>query len=256
MEPVRFTSDPVTGPVTFVLDATRTAVLADITIDPAATTAHAELSGPPKITECTRVSGSGRTWELTLPRHQSAGGIQVTGHGGTVFVTGDVAAGVSVVAGRVFVNGTEVTPGPAAGPARLTVTLPAGSAVVARLSAGSLGTHGLAERAEVSGISADLDIDQAGTVRASTVSGDITTGPVAGSCVLATTSGDVTADSAGGPVTVQTVSGDIRVHATAPVPVGAGSVSGDIRVTAAPGICPDVQARSVSGRVRTTGGAR
>jgi hypothetical protein len=137
-------------------------------------------------------------------------------------------------------------------PVRLAVTLPAGSRLAARLDAGHLTAYGELPEAEITGTAADVDIATVGTLRVRTVSGDITAGTVTGSAGLHSVSGDIGIDAAAGEVIAETTSGDIAVHATAPVLVDAASVSGDIRVTAPAGTCPDVQARSVSGRVRTT----
>jgi hypothetical protein len=181
--------------------------------------------------------------------------------GGVTVINGAVGASVIVGDSMTFVNGrlvggTNIHSIGAAGPVRLSVTLPIRSCLEARLDAGTLSTCGPLPRVSVTGTSADVEIASAGVAEVRTVSGDITVGAVADCARLRTVSGDIRVDAAAGQVTAQTTSGDISVHAESFGPVDTESVSGDIRVTADPGACPDVRARSVSGRVRTTGGRR
>jgi DUF4097 and DUF4098 domain-containing protein YvlB len=258
---------PGPGPVLFRLDALAACV--EITVSPDTATASAELSGPAEVVNGARAAASGGQWALTLPRWPPLAGMTVIQGAGTTIVTADVIpAGVSVIGGRVivgdsmtFVNGrlvsgVNVRTVAAAEPVRLAVTLPAGSALTAEVAAGTLAVRGDLPTAAVTTTSADVNLDTTGDARVRTVSGDITARTVASSAYLRTVSGDIGVDAAAGPVTAGTISGDIAVHAAGPVTIDVTSVSGDIRVTAGPGVCPDVRARSVSGRVRATGSTR
>ncbi len=231
---------PGPGPVVFGLDAP--AAYAEITVSPDAATASAVLSGPAEVVSAARVAASGARWTLALPRTPAADGSVIVQSAGSVIIGGTFTGAIRMTRGRVIVKGVDVTAAVAAAapePVRLAVTLPAGSAVAAEVGAGMLTVRGERPAGEVATTSADVDIETTEDVRVRTVSGDITARTVASSADLRSVSGDIGIDATAGPVT-------------------AGTTSGDIRVTAGPGVCPDVRARSVSGRVRTgtAGGAR
>jgi Putative adhesin len=250
---------PGAGGVIFGLDVWTAAV--EVTVSADADVASAELSGPAEVVDAARVSYRGVRWSLRLPRTAAVpGGVTVIQSPGAGMVIGAVSGtGIVIGCGRVVVNGVDVTAavsGAAAEPVRLAVTLPVRSCLEARLDAGALTACGPLSRALVTATSADVEIASAGTAEIRTVSGDITVGSVVDCARLGSVSGDIDVDDTVGPVTAHSTSGDITVHAAAAVTVSAESVSGDIRVTAGPGALPDVRARSVSGRVRTCGGAR
>lgn len=249
---VRTFTAPGSGPVVFELGAAAARVKITVSLD--APVARAEVSGPTEVVRSTRASVTGGRWVLALPSAQAGTSVTRTSSRTTV-IAGDIPAGVSVIGGQVIIGGRDVTAAVSAAapePVRVTVTLPAGSAVVAQLGAGLLTVCGGLAHGDITATSADVDAGTVNDVRVRTVSGDIAVGGVAGSAQLVTVSGEISVAIAAGPVTAQTTSGDITVHATQPVTVDATSVSGDITVTARPGIRPDVRARSVSGRVRTS----
>ena len=254
MNRVRYTTGPVTGPVTFGLDAGGTALLAEIAVDPDAEMATAELTGPTETTHAARISMSGRTWTLALPRTRPAGPIVITAGRRVSIVSGTVTGSVCRLGGRILVDGVDVTAaaaGPAAKPARLAVRLPAGSSLTARTGAGQVTTRGELTHIDITSTAADVDVDIAGTLSARTISGDIRAATIDTTARLHATSGDIRVDAAAGPVTAETVSGDITCCVIETVTVDASSVSGDIDITATRGVRPDVRARPVSGRVRT-----
>ena len=253
MNRVRYTTGPVTGPVTFGLDAGGTALLAEIAAGPDAEMATAELSGPTETTDAARISMSGRTWTLALPRTRPAGPTVITAGRRVSIISGTVTGSVCMIGGRILAGGIDVTAtsGPTAEPARLAVRLPAGSSLTARAAAGQVTTRGELAHIDITSTAADVGIDLAGTLGARTVSGDIRAATIDATARLHTTSGDIRVDAAAGPVTAETVSGDITCCVTGTVTVDASSVSGDIDITATRGVRPDVRARSVSGRVRT-----
>ncbi len=254
MNSVRYTTGPVTGPVTFDLDAGGTALLAEIAAGPDAEMATAELTGPTETTDAARISMSGRTWTLALPRTRAAGPTVITAGRRVSIISGTVTGSVCMIGGRILVDGIDVTAaaaGQAAEPARLAVRLPAGSSLTARTTAGQVTTRGELAHADITSTAADVDIDIAETLGARTISGDIRAATIDATARLHTTSGDIRVDAADGPVTAETVSGDITCCVTGTVTVDASSVSGDIDITATRGVRPGVRARSVSGRVRT-----
>jgi DUF4097 and DUF4098 domain-containing protein YvlB len=175
--------------------------------------------------------------------------------GNATYVTGGVIGrGVSVIGGRVIVNGVDVTAAARAAqpePLRAVVRLPVGSSLDARVTAGNVTTSGPLAHVRAETTSADLEIALAGTIEARAISGDIEVGTAVGTARLSSTSGDITVGNARSPVNAHSISGDISVHATQPVTVDANAVSGDVRVTSDPGVRPDVHGHSVSGRVRT-----
>ena len=228
-------------------------MLAEIAVDPDAEVATAELTGPAETTDVARISMSGRTWTLALPRTRPAGPTVITAGRRVSIISGTVTGSIVMTGGRVLAGGVDVTAaaGPAAEPVQLAVRLPAGSSLTARTGAGQVTTRGELARVDITTTAADVDIDVAGTIGARTISGDIRAATLGATARLHSTSGDIRVDAAAGPVTAETVSGDITCCVTGTVTVDASSVSGDIDITATRGVRPGVRARSVSGRVRT-----
>lgn len=213
----------------------------------------AEVSGPEKVLDAIRAERTGSTWSLTWPKGAGGGGV-TTIIGGDSY--GSMVFSAGRVSGRVIVSGVDVTAlvngaGGAAEPLRAVVRVPSGSVLDADVGSGDITTRGLLASVRAKTMSADVSCDgETGHLEASTQSGDVTAervGPVSAS----TMSGDVSVGGALGAVTASTMSGDVRVHALASVNVNASTMSGDVRVTAAPGVRPQVSGRSMSGRVRT-----
>ena len=233
----------------------------EVTTDPYATEATAEVTGPDEVLDKIREETRGDTWSLAFPRtpggHQGGTIIQSSGSmmisGGVSMSGGNVYIGGGRGRGRVIVNGVDVTDMVNANtpePLRAVVTLPAGSSLDVRIESGDIAVRGAISQLSADTTSADIRAEAAGSLRARSISGDVSCDGVSGPSNVHTVSGDVDL-TAGGNVNAETTSGDIHVHATESVAVDAGSVSGDIRVTADRGVRPDVRGRSVSGRVRT-----
>jgi DUF4097 and DUF4098 domain-containing protein YvlB len=112
----------------------------------------------------------------------------------------------------------------------LTIRLPIGSAVRAKLSAAQLTTSGELSRVEVDAASGSVHIgDVSGDVTVNSASCDVTVDRAGGKSTLRSASGDVEVRSAGGEVAAHAASGDITLGAAAGS-VTARTASGDIRV--------------------------
>jgi len=244
---------PAAGPLLFDLQAGAADIV--ITVSPGTGAATAELSGPDEIVDGTRASGDAGRWSMVLPRPHGTvitGGVQVINmsRGGSVVQATTIHGGISIVGGRVYAGGTEITSAVTVEPTRLDVTLPAGSHLAARVDAGTITTSGDLPEARITTTSADVDVLAVRALTARTISGDITAWAVTGTATLATISGDIRIDDTDGPVSAATTSGDIDITTSSPVNIDTESVSGDINVRTGGGGA-DVRARSVSGRVRT-----
>ncbi|MFE9224600.1 DUF4097 family beta strand repeat-containing protein [Streptomyces massasporeus] len=179
---------------------------------------------------------------------QSAGGNRVVQSMGNVY--GSVT-GVTIINGRVVTgggNGGMVT----VSPIEARVMLPAGSSLAVVSKSSDARVYGQVERMEFRSVSGDLAIDGARELDASTTSGDVAVDGLAGRLMVRSVSGDIRLYGyAGTDADLTTTSGDIDVTAVdaASGALRAHSVSGDVRVIGSGAL--RVNARSVSGRVRT-----
>lgn len=235
----------VPGPVTLSVEASF--LLLEVAVSPQVGVAEAVITGPPDAISAVRAEMHGRdTWHIAFPATSGGAGMTIINTGG---VSNVVMAG-----GRIIVNGVDMTnAGRARGsaePLRAMVRLPVGSSLDAQVQAGQITVQGPLATLEADTASADVEAQAVGSLRASTASGDVAASLVVGGASTRTASGDIRLVTRG-PVEADTASGDISVHAERPVRVRAQSASGDVRVTADRGVCPDVRARSVTGRVRT-----
>ncbi|PSK83039.1 putative adhesin [Murinocardiopsis flavida] len=254
------------GPV--VLALTADAIELEVVVDPAATTATLSLTGPADAIDTATHAMEAAVWRVALiGQPVGHGGRTTRTRGGTFIQAAHVSGNISIVNGRVFVDGREAT-GPQVEPVRATAVLPAGSALRTRVQAGTVGAHGHPlEWATHKGTAADLYIDTARTLTACTKSGSVRAAK-AGSIDVETVSGDITIDHATGPsarlrtvsgdihaegrasFAAEAVSGDVYLNAHADTDIAATAVSGDVTVVATGGASPRVRATSVSGRVR------
>ncbi|TJZ41201.1 DUF4097 domain-containing protein [Streptomyces piniterrae] len=201
---------------------------------------------------------------------QSAGNIT----GSMIGFQGGVIGG-DFVGGDVYINGVKVggrgaTVIQGSSPIDIIATVPEGSSLKGRSQSADIIAQGAVlnvtattqsgdvHTGHVSRISADTQsgdvrVDQAAHVNAKTQSGDIRLGRT--DVVDANTmSGDIQIADFGGTAQLKTMSGDVRVHATAGGDLTARTMSGDVDVTATEAAINDdldVQANSMSGRVRT-----
>jgi hypothetical protein len=90
-----------------------------------------------------------------------------------------------------------------------------------------------------------------GAAEVNTASGDVELGRVEGDVVVKTASGDVTVDDAGGGVKVSTASGDQRIGSVSAGSVSLQSASGDISIGIREGSNVWVDARAMSGDLRS-----
>jgi hypothetical protein len=147
------------------------------------------------------------------------------------------------------------------------ITTPTDAA--ARIAVGSADVEltGRLGALEVTGASADLDVERgsdvhlrtaSGDARIDTVdgrgsigsaSGDVRVGQAQGPLKLRTASGDVSVEHSSGDVSVSTASGDVEVGGTTGGVVQVKTVSGDVSVGVAPGLRVWLDLSSVSGRM-------
>ncbi|WBP92194.1 DUF4097 family beta strand repeat-containing protein [Kitasatospora cathayae] len=213
----------------------------------------------------------------------------VRGNRGTTVVQsfGNVPAGASIVGlqidgdlsfvgGRMIVNGQVINAGSGStvrigdSPIEIIAAVPEGSTVIARTRSADVTADGAfaavngrtqsgdvrlgtVERTVVETQSGDVIIYRSQDANIRTQSGDVRLGRT--DLVQANTqSGDISVADFGGTAHLKTMSGDVNVHATAGGNLTVRTMSGDIGVTAtdaALGDDLDVQANSMSGRVRT-----
>ncbi|MFI9203905.1 DUF4097 family beta strand repeat-containing protein [Streptomyces sp. NPDC053048] len=161
------------------------------------------------------------------------------------------------VTGATFVNGKWVAGGvtgvmDVVSPIEAIVTLPVGSSLAVVSQSADAIVRGNVDRMEFRSVSGDLRIDGAGSLNATTTSGDLSVGHLTGRlhagsvsgdiavgfysgthADLSTTSGDVlvrAADATSGSLRAETVSGDVRViGGSSGLRISARSVSGDVR---------------------------
>ncbi|MFJ9427879.1 DUF4097 family beta strand repeat-containing protein [Streptomyces sp. NPDC101249] len=246
-------------------------------------TADEEGAAADAVREATlRQSGTGLFVNVEGKGGASGGTTIITGGGrrtsvvqsfGTI--TGSVT-GMTIVGGDVIVNGVRVngnggtTVINGSSPIEITATVPEGSSVIGRTQSADVIAEGAilnvtgntqsgdvraghVAKVDASTQSGDVVVDRAAQITARTQSGDVRLGRtdvVEGN----TMSGDIRIEDFGGTARLNTMSGDIRVHATAGGNLSARTMSGDVTVTAtetAIGDNLDVQANSMSGRVRT-----
>jgi DUF4097 and DUF4098 domain-containing protein YvlB len=132
------------------------------------------------------------------------------------------------------------------GAVRVTIALPAGSELHAGTASGDVRAEGPLGECTVKTASGDVLLEETGTLRVDTASGDVTVGRVAGDAAVTVRSGDVRIRAVAGAAAVRTTSGDIRL----------GAVAGDLRVAGAKGDITvdsaghDVTVKTASGDIR------
>ena len=147
------------------------------------------------------------------------------------------------------------------------ITTPAGAGARIAVASADVELTGRLGALEVTGASADLDVERGTDVRLRTASGDARIGTVdghgsigsasgdvrvcraQGPLKLRTASGDVSVEHSSGDVSVSTASGDVNVGGTTGGVVQVKTVSGDVSVGVAPGLRVWLDLSSVSGRM-------
>ncbi|WP_404871031.1 DUF4097 family beta strand repeat-containing protein (plasmid) [Kitasatospora griseola] len=201
----------------------------------------------------------------------SFGGSVIGMVGGTIHGDLILGGGKTIVNGQVISHGGAGTTVHIGGsPIEIIATVPEGSTVIARTRSADVTADGsltavnartqsgdirldTVERPVVETQSGDVTIERSQDANIKTQSGDIRLGRT--DVVQANTqSGDIRVTDFGGTALLNTMSGDLTVHATAGGDLTARTMSGDVAVTATEAALTedlDVQANSMSGRVRT-----
>jgi DUF4097 and DUF4098 domain-containing protein YvlB len=113
---------------------------------------------------------------------------------------------------------------------RITLKVPAGSALAGKSAAADVRAAGLYSTVQLNVASADVSLEEAlGDVSLESASGDLTVRKAGGSMRLKSASGDLRTGDVTGDVSAQTASGDIRLGVVGGSLL-AGSASGDIEV--------------------------
>lgn len=139
---------------------------------------------------------------------------------------------------------------------RARLFVPSGSTLIGEINAGGVTVTAPDRRSGLASAtlhtqSADLTTQcPVGSIGFSSQSGDLEALGVSGPVQASTMSGDVTVSHAMGSVQASTMSGDVEVHAEESIVVAARTMSGDVRVTKEANMHPQVQASTMSGRVR------
>lgn len=226
------------------------------------------------LVERAKSDSSGDTLHLVVPQppEQIASAGSSTRFGRSIT---QVNAGSVVISGGVVVNGGVMNGravGGEQGAVRVVAHVPEGSNMIAATTAADVRTDGDLYRVSFRSTSGDLHLDRAKRVWFQSVSGDLD-GSEVGSLTAHTTSGDVRVDTVddatahtvsgdvdlrltGRHAAVSATSGDVTVHAVSDGVIGVQTISGDVRVTSGPGVDADIDAHSVSGRVRIPSSAR
>jgi hypothetical protein len=124
------------------------------------------------------------------------------------------------------------------------ITTPPGAAARIAVASADVELAGRLGALEVTGASADLDVEHGTDVHVRTASGDARIGVVEGSASIASASGDVRVGRASGALQVRTASGDVSVESAA-ADLSVSTASGDVTVGGVTG--GTVQVTTVSG---------
>jgi hypothetical protein len=187
--------------------------------------------------------------------------------------TGDEASQQAVEQARIELRGNElivdvprIRGGFLRGEAevRLRVRCPRGSSLDLQTRSADVDMRGRFERVDVTSVSGDLTLDEAGRatlrttsgdiridrcgdLQANTTSGDVSVADLSGHAAAKSVSGDVTVRDLRGQLAVNTVSGDQRIDGAAEGSLTMNAVSGDVVVGVCRGSRLWVDARSLSG---------
>lgn len=243
-----------TDPV--ALDLAMNAGIIRITVSPTVKHGHVTLrtaadTGPSAdaVRDATAVL-DGQKLTVRVPDNGPSGG--VTFHGGGVVVTGSMS-NVSIINGRVFSNGREITPGDQVSnpPVTAEIHLPPQSSARLMTQSASTEITGSMTRLEYDASSGRLTADHVGDLDAVLSSGELCIGQVTGTLDVTITSGNVSIGVySGTDARLHLTSGNVRMH-TSPEASGKLSVnttSGYVNITGASHL--NVRRRVTSGHVR------
>lgn len=198
----------------------------------------------------------GQKLKIRVPDTGPNGGVTLRGgvafHGGGVVVTGSMS-NVSVINGRVFSNGREITPSDPVGspPVTAEIHLPPQSSAKIMTQSASTDITGSLDRLEYDASSGQLTADRVGDLDAVLASGELVIGQVAGTLDVTLTSGSVNVGAyIGHDARLHLTSGSVRMH-TSPEASGKLSVnvtSGYANITGAGHL--NIRRRVTSGHVQ------
>lgn len=264
---------PVTGPLTVAIHADGLDV--EVAASNDITTARIELKGPDDLLKEARAEMNGpEQWDVILPEIPGGDGTTIIQSGGSVHISsGRVSRGSVVIGhhqsfsgpvimtggrGRVIVDGVDVTEAVRSGDGavsseapRAKLLVPAGSSLDLKTGDGDIVVTGALNSVQAETQSGDISVASSKVLNARSMSGNITAEGTSLAHVK-TMSGNVNLQGASGATTAKSMSGSITVHALASINVQAESMSGNVNTTSAAGCRPVVDARSMSGRVRTS----
>lgn len=243
-----------TDPV--ALDLAMNAGIIRITVSPAVKYGYVTLktdaeNGPSTdaVRNATAVLGR-QELKIRVPDTGPSGG--VTFHGGGVVVTGSMS-NVSIINGRVYSNGREITPGDQVGspPVTAEIHLPPQSSAKLMTQSASTEITGSLERLEYDASSGRLTAERVGDLDAALTSGELLVGQVTGTLDVTLTSGSVNVGAySGHDARLNLTSGNVHLAATAQATgrLSVKATSGSVRVTGAGHL--NVRRRVTSGHVQ------
>lgn len=131
------------------------------------------------------------------------------------------------------------------------LTVPAGTHLDLHTASGDLaasGEYGVVAMASASG---DAMVDHATELRVQSASGDVTARAVSGTVNVKSSSGDIELGRLGGDIKVVSVSGDVAITLDRAADCNVHSVSGEIVVSVREGLVVEVDAKSLSGDLKS-----
>ena len=197
------------------------------------------------------------------PSGTGAVSLEIATRSGGVYVEARPVARPEVIAGSAVIGPDGVVE--STGSDRIEIACPEGTDVVIGASSGRVECRGRLGRVAVTGHSGRISVESAREVEVRSSSGRVTIGSCAGTCRVAVKSGrvrigsaasiDVTLASGGldadavGDALVRAGSGRVNLDLVRAGSVDVSTVSGRVRVSVPPGVAPDLQLVSRSGRV-------
>lgn len=135
---------------------------------------------------------------------------------------------------------------------RATVRCPSGTRLRVRAVSADVRARGVFGDTNINTVSGDVDLAEVeGNLALRSVSGDAEVARVTGETTVQTVSGDLTVRQSRRAVTARSVSGDLELGSVHEGEVRVQSVSGDTRIGVAPGARVYIDAKSLSGDMRS-----